>query len=662
MDPMNDNQPNNQGVPVPNSEFPERPNTERTDGFGHNTDNGFGQNSGQGFGRGFGTSGEIGTKLSEVGNKLRYLRRSRNDKVFGGVAGGIAEALEVETVVVRIAIVVLSVMTGVGFLAYLLAWVMIAKSPEGQYFAPLGNAPFPSTKAAQAGQASQPVGPSHAHIPKKMEGRQLMAVAIVSIGVLSLFNRMGINLNGDVLWPLALIGIGSAVLFSKSSNQGRAETSTNRGGQRGPEHGSDGSGGHGDGGGGGGWPGSGGFGPTGFGSGEFRPGGSDPADGSSTAPGLGFAAPAWPDATVASDSSGASARLNPYPTLRNDLGDAGLASDTASPRSSISLGTGSAGSPGAAKPTPDDLLNQARREVDALSLHESWIEHPIGSEPASNGRTSGLAKRVGTIDPRASKKFSRLILGTTLVLGGFFAIALRSGWVSISSGIDNVLAMALIGVGAVLFLGAWFGRPFGFLLLGSVLFALLAAASFVGGKWGDGVGQRAYQPKGLSELQNHYRLGAGTIKLDLSKLDFSRQSRVVNVDLGAGAVSVEVPPNATVAVSTTTRAGEVTLFGKSDNDTNRKFRLGKASNPQLILNVRAGVGAIEVAKAGKLVNLTDLGSGSVSVNFDRDSTDAADETDSTDEAGTTDAGDKSDSTDAVTTRSADAGAQSRIAA
>ncbi len=478
-------------------------------------------------GQGFGVNvGDLGSKLNDLGHKLRYLRRSRNDKVFGGIAGGIAEALGVETVVVRIAIVVLSVMSGVGFFIYLLAWAMIAKAPEGQGYAQHSGASFP-------GPVKQPSHPGHGpgaagdwHTPKKMEGRQLMAVAIVSIGVLSLFNRMGINLNGDVLWPLALIGIGSAVLFSKSTKPPDRETPT-----------------------------------------------------------------ASQDFAFVRDPSVTSERLNPYPA------NSPIA-DSASP-----------------KPTPDDLLNQARREVDELSLHESWLANPIGSVQSS----VGVAERVQRHDRRTSKKFSRMILGTTLVFGGLLTMAIRSDWVTVGAGIDNLLAFALIGVGAVLFLGAWFGRPFGFLYLGAALFALLASASFVGAKWGDGVGQRTYQPKSLSELRSKYQLGAGTIKLDLTKIDFSKAARVVDVALGAGMVAVEVPTSATVAVATTTRGGEVTLFGKTNDDTRRNFRIGDAQKPQLTLNVRAGVGAIEVAQAGKLTKLTDLDNHSF---FGSDSTDS----------------------------------------
>ena len=558
-------------------------------------------------------SGDFVSKLNDLGHKLRYLRRSRNDRVFGGVAGGIAEVLGVETVVVRVVFVVLSVMTGVGFFAYLIAWALIAKAPEGQHFDLRSAHSKPNHGAATSSGFT--LGPNP--VPKRMESRQLMAVAIVSIGVLSLFNRMGINLNGDVLWPLALIGIGSAVLFSKSSNQyGQSGPNTDEysgdgDGEGGFRH-RDGFGG-GDGGGGG-WPGSDSSGSGGSGLGLAPESGER-----SLAAGVGSSSVAWPTSSGGtSDSSGVSARLNAYPTQGPTT--QGQTTQGPSTQDATTQADGSNGP--SSRPTPDDLLNQARREVDALSMHESWLATPIGSTQSSATSPGQLLAQ----GPRASKKFSRMILGTTLVLGGFFAIALRSGWMSVG-GIDNLLAMALIGVGAVVFLGAWFRRPFGFLALGLLLFAMLASASFVGAKWGDGVGERAYQPKSLSELRNRYRLGAGSLKLDLTKIDFTKRARVVDVELGVGEVAVEVPADTSVAVATTTRGGEVTLFGKTNERTSRKFTIGDATKPpQLTLNVRAGVGAIEVARAGKLTKLTGLDSVSISHNFGSDSTDDADAT------------------------------------
>jgi hypothetical protein len=64
-----------------------------------------------------------------------------------------------------------------------------------------------------------------------------------------------------------------------------------------------------------------------------------------------------------------------------------------------------------------------------------------------------------------------------------------------------------------------------------------------------------------------------------------------------------------------------------------------------LLNVRAGVGAIEVAQAGKLKKLTGLDRGSFSFNFGSDSSDSTDSNDAADSTDSNDAADSADDTD-----------------
>lgn len=59
----------------------------------------------------------------------RSLRRSRTKKVFGGVAGGIAERFDVDANIVRVVFVVLALLWGLGIAAYLAMWVLIPRAP-----------------------------------------------------------------------------------------------------------------------------------------------------------------------------------------------------------------------------------------------------------------------------------------------------------------------------------------------------------------------------------------------------------------------------------------------------------------------------------------------------------------------------------------------------
>jgi phage shock protein C len=58
----------------------------------------------------------------------RLLRRSTDDKVLGGVCGGIARYLGVDAVLIRLLAVVLTIAGGgAGLIAYLVAWIVIPK-------------------------------------------------------------------------------------------------------------------------------------------------------------------------------------------------------------------------------------------------------------------------------------------------------------------------------------------------------------------------------------------------------------------------------------------------------------------------------------------------------------------------------------------------------
>ena len=55
----------------------------------------------------------------------KRLYRSSQDKQLGGVCGGLAEYLEIDSSLVRIGGILLLFVAGTGFLAYLVAWLVI---------------------------------------------------------------------------------------------------------------------------------------------------------------------------------------------------------------------------------------------------------------------------------------------------------------------------------------------------------------------------------------------------------------------------------------------------------------------------------------------------------------------------------------------------------
>ncbi|TYP89763.1 PspC domain-containing protein [Blastococcus xanthinilyticus] len=120
------------------------------------------------------------------------LRRSRTDKVIGGVNGGLAEYTGIDALLWRVGFVALTIAAGTGLLVYLLLWLLMPAGPEGA-------APAPG-QPAPAARRREPTGP-RSPIPGLT-----VAGLLIAVGFLALVSR----LTG---WDVEATGyLGTAVL------------------------------------------------------------------------------------------------------------------------------------------------------------------------------------------------------------------------------------------------------------------------------------------------------------------------------------------------------------------------------------------------------------------------------------------------------------------
>lgn len=59
----------------------------------------------------------------------KRLMRSRDDRMLAGVAGGLAEHLNMDTTLIRLIFVVLTLAGGPGLLIYLILWLIMPDEP-----------------------------------------------------------------------------------------------------------------------------------------------------------------------------------------------------------------------------------------------------------------------------------------------------------------------------------------------------------------------------------------------------------------------------------------------------------------------------------------------------------------------------------------------------
>jgi phage shock protein C len=63
-------------------------------------------------------------------SETKRLYRSRDDQMIAGVCAGLAEYLDVDPVLVRLAMVLFTLAGGSGIIIYLIAWIIMPERPE----------------------------------------------------------------------------------------------------------------------------------------------------------------------------------------------------------------------------------------------------------------------------------------------------------------------------------------------------------------------------------------------------------------------------------------------------------------------------------------------------------------------------------------------------
>ena len=135
---------------------------------------------------------------TETRPSLRRLRRSRTDRILGGVCGGLARSIGIDPLVVRVAVVALTVAGGAGALLYVLAWLMLPEDGSDHSLA------------------------HGAVVERGTNLGEVLAVGSIVLGVILLVRGTGIWFSDAFVWPLLLAGVGLAVIWRQAGDDDRA--------------------------------------------------------------------------------------------------------------------------------------------------------------------------------------------------------------------------------------------------------------------------------------------------------------------------------------------------------------------------------------------------------------------------------------------------------
>ena len=125
------------------------------------------------------------------------LARSRDERIVAGVCAGLARYIGLNPLVVRLAVVALTVAGGTGVVLYVAAWLML---------------PLEGDQRSMAQSALS---------DRRFDPTEIVAVGAVVLGGLLLLRSTGIWFGDAIVWPVVLSVVGLAVIWRQAGDDDR---------------------------------------------------------------------------------------------------------------------------------------------------------------------------------------------------------------------------------------------------------------------------------------------------------------------------------------------------------------------------------------------------------------------------------------------------------
>jgi phage shock protein PspC (stress-responsive transcriptional regulator) len=234
------------------------------------------------------------------------------------------------------------------------------------------------------------------------------------------------------------------------------------------------------------------------------------------------------------------------------------------------------------------------------STTQPYTTAPVATPYVPVPPATSYAEPVRPREPRQRSVLGLLTVSVGAIAAGVMVLLDRSGAVHIHPVPFVAVLLGIVGLG--LLVGAFVGRARGLIALGVLLSLTLAIAAAVPGVSSRSTGPVTWRPTTLAAIPAAgFEWGAGDARLDLTALPTSGTVHV-SADLGAGTLTVTVPANDTLQLTTHVGVGSTSLpdgTGGAGFGTERDltFAPDGPSAGTLVLDLTVGAGTLEVRRA-----------------------------------------------------------------
>ncbi len=147
----------------------------------------------------------------------RRLTRNPRNAVLGGVSSGIADYLDIDTLLVRLGFIILCLFGGVGILLYVICWLVIPRRDEVTGEPAAGPTPADRIVEEVRQQGEKVIEDLRDPSGRGGRGRIIAGGILIGLGLIFLVDRLPWFhrpwwLRFESLWPVILVVIGIVML------------------------------------------------------------------------------------------------------------------------------------------------------------------------------------------------------------------------------------------------------------------------------------------------------------------------------------------------------------------------------------------------------------------------------------------------------------------
>jgi hypothetical protein len=190
-------------------------------------------------------------------------------------------------------------------------------------------------------------------------------------------------------------------------------------------------------------------------------------------------------------------------------------------------------------------------------------------------------------------------MGVELARAGILGVLDATDVLDVDWIVALAVGVALVGIAVAV--GAFFGGVAWLAVVGTVLAAVVIAATSIDIPLEGPIGERTEHPTSVRDLESSYPVSIGQLNLDLRDLALPRGTTDVKSSVGIGQLNVIVPDGVRLEVDAHVAAGEATVLGEHvehiRGDTRRFVDESAGKNaPKLQVEADVGLGALVVRR------------------------------------------------------------------